>query len=175
MRLPSATECVASMAAEDSHAHHNRSQKQGRVALLQMPQRSRASSRGRKRWRRRFPTALCATCLARCSVHRDTHTPSGRYCTCIRIDIYVLPPLMSLLCVSRTCTVNEYTPDLFRIGTRQRHGQRSIHDWPAQIQNSKQPRGRGRSGREPVSARRHAARTSVNRLLTFVGWSLCGA
>lgn len=25
------------------------------------------------------------------------------------------------------------------------------------------------------SARRHAARTSVNRLLTFVGWSLCGA
>ena len=58
---------------------------------------------------------------------------------------------------------------------RQRHGQRSIHDWPAQIQNSKHPRGRGRSGREPVSARRHAARTSVNRLLTFVGWSLCGA
>ena len=79
---------------------------------------------------------------------------------------------MSLLFVSRTCTVKEYTPDLFRIGSGMGSGRFTIGQLKYKTQNSLAGVDGAGGSR---SARRHAARTSVNRLLTFVGWSLCGA
>ena len=80
---------------------------------------------------------------------------------------------MSLLFVSRTCTVKEYTPDLFRIGSGMGSGRFTIGQLKYKTQNSLA----GVDGAGGSRSRRVGTLLvpSVNRLLTFVGWSLCGA